>query len=195
MLKDILIISATIINRNDIVDSLKKASTVENITNEQIKNDVFRLISYYNFVSKTIFHDYFDMVYKDVLKSDENNKIYYFNFSHEPIKIISVSDSNNNHFCANVFTTYLLTKNASTTYHITYKYLPSDVHELNDNLNLPSSVNKKILCYGIASEYFASKNLFNESDFWKNRYMFEIFKLKTKKERRLKSTFSLWNKI
>ena len=32
---------------------------------------------------------------------------------------------------------------------------------------------------------------FDESEFWKNKFMLEIFKLKTKKERRLKSTFSL----
>ena len=56
---------------------------------------------------------------------------------------------------------------------------------------LPKTIIKKVICYGIVSEAFACKNLFNESEFWKNKFLFEIFKLKTQKERRVKSTFTL----
>ena len=42
------------------------------------------------------------------------------------------------------------------------------------------------ICKGLAS-----KEKFTESEFWKNKFLYEIFKLKTKKERRIKSTFSL----
>lgn len=191
MLREILIKTCEILNKQDIIYELKNNDSVENITNTQLQSDVYKLISFYNFIVQSIFQNYIDMTHTENIISDENNRIEFYNLSYEPIEIISVSDDNRSHCCANVFCNYILTNQSNKKYTITYKYLPEELHDINDKLNIPKLLLKRIICYGIASEYFASKNLFKESDYWKNYFMYEIFKLKTHKERRLKSTFRI----
>lgn len=191
MIKEILIKSCEILNRNDIVQSLKNVSKIENISNEQIQSDVYKLLSYYNFVVSSIFQNYFELRFTDTLVSDEYNKIQYYNLSFEPLKILSIYDERHNPLSARVFSGYILTNSANKTYKITYTHLPEDIKDIDSENEIPKLINKKIICYGIVSEYLASKNLFNESDFWKNKFMYEIFRLKTHKERKWKSTFSL----
>ena len=72
---------------------------------------------------------------------------------------------------------------------VIYNYVPSEINDLNQGINYPSVLNDKIVCYGIASEFLASKDQFDKSEFWKNKFLFELFKFKTKKERRLKKLY------
>lgn len=192
MIKEILIKSCEILNRNDIIQTLKSVNKTEEISNEQIQSEVYKLLSYYNFVASSIFQNYFELTFTDTLMSDEYNKIQYYNLSFEPLKILSIYDEKHNPLSARVFSGYILTNSANKTYKITYTYLPEDIKDIDCVSELPKIINKKIICYGVVSEYLASKNLFNESEFWKNKFMYEIFKLKTHKERKWKSTFSLW---
>ena len=191
MLKDILIKCSEILNRADITHALKSSNSIDDISNQQTQNDVIKLISFYNFVTISIFQSYIDLINTDTVVSDSSNKIYYYNLTFNPIEIISILDENNSHMSANVFSGYILTNSANKTYKVTYRYLPTEIKNFNSELNLPKIINKKIICYGIVSEFFASKNMFAESEFWKNKFMFEIFKAKTHKERRVKSTFKL----
>ena len=79
MIKEILIRSCEILNRNDIIQTLKSVNKTEEISNEQIQSEVYKLLSYYNFVASSIFQNYFELTFTDTLMSDEYNKIQYYN--------------------------------------------------------------------------------------------------------------------
>jgi hypothetical protein len=189
MLKDILKKCASLLNRDDILSAIYSSSQVSEIENNQIQNDVSRLISYYNFITKTLCEDYFDLICTEDMVSDESGKLYYSNFKHTPIQILNVVNNENNPQKYISYPEYIITESPEKSFCVTYKYLPEDKNNLCDEIEFGLKLPEKIVIYGMASEFLASKNQFNESEFWKNKFMFEIFKIKTKKERRLKSTF------
>ena len=158
MLKNILIKTAELINRDDILSSLKKINSIDEINNDNLSNDITKMISYSNFQST-------------------------------PTKIISVKTISNFNTLFSINSTFITTNAPNQTYLINYNYLPNELKNFDDCLEIPFGFNIKIICYGIASEFLASKDQYDKSEFWKNRYLYEIFKLKIKKERRLKSTF------
>ena len=58
MLKEILIKTAELINRDDIIAELKNDMQG---TSASINNDIYRLISYYNYVLETLCDNYFNI--------------------------------------------------------------------------------------------------------------------------------------
>lgn len=191
MLKNILIKCAEMLNRNDMVKCLKTQTDIAKVSDESLQADLYRLINYFNFTTSTLFENYFDLSRSETLTSDSNNIIYYHNFSYTPVKILSVIDSLGNENSATVLTAHILTNKPKSKYKITYCYLPKELKNLTDELEPFHERLSKVICYSIVSEFFACKNMYDQSEFWKNRFLFEVFKFKTKKERRLKSTFSL----
>ena len=77
----------------------------------------------------------------------------------------------------------------STEYCIEYDYIPNELTDLTDEVQLPVYLNQKVICYGVVSEFLASKDQFDKSEFWKNKFLYEVFKIRIKKERRLRPTF------
>lgn len=191
MLKNILIKCAELLNRNDIVKSLKSVEKIDSIPDETLKSDVYRLVNYFNYTSNTLFENYFELTHSEQLNSNNSNVINYSNFEYTPVKILSVKDMNGNENVATVLSSHILTNKARETYVIVYAYIPHELKNLSDEITFPERLSK-IICYGVVSEFFACKNCYDQSEFWKNKFMYEIFKFKTKKERRVKSTFNLW---
>ena len=189
MLKNLLIKTAELINRDDISSSLKKINSIDEINNENLSNDITKMISYCNYILNDIFENYIFLNKTQELNSDENNRIYYSKFQSTPTKIISVKTTSNQNTLFSINSTFLTTNAPNQSFLINYNYLQNELKNLNDCLELPINLNIKTICYGISSEFLASKDQYDKSDFWKNRYLYEIFKLKIKKERRLKSTF------
>ena len=191
MLKNVLIKCAEILNRNDMVKCLKTQTDVSKVLDETLQADLYRLINYFNFTTTTLFENYFDLSRAETLTSDSNNIIQYHSFSYTPVKILSIVDSLGNENAATVLSAHILTNKPKSKYKVTYCYIPKELNNLTDELEVFHERLLKVICYGVVSEFFACKNMYNQSEFWKNRFLFEIFKLKTKRERRLKSTFSL----
>lgn len=192
MLKNILIKCAELLNRNDMVKVLKTQTDIAKVSDESLQADLYRLVNYFNFTTSTLFENYFDLSRAETLSSDSNNIIHYHNFSFTPVKILSVKDSLGNENVATVLSAHILTNKPKSKYQVTYCYLPAELNNLTDSLENFHERLSKVISFGIVSEFFACKNMYQESEFWKNRFLFELFKFKTKKERRLKSTFSLW---
>ena len=188
MLKHILIKCSEIINRDDLSKTLKEVNSINEITNEFVQNDITRMISYYNFIVNNVFEHYIKLENSETLRSDENNRIYYSNFKFKPVKILSVKNSSNSHTLFSVHSNFINTNCPDHEFNISYNYTPNNLSDLTDLIDI-SQLNEKIIIYGVASEFLASKDQFDKSEFWKNKFLFEIFKLKTKKERRFKSTF------
>lgn len=190
MLKDILIKSAELLNRDDIINELLNQN---NIQNSSLQNDILRLISYYNYTIKNLCQNYFPIEATDIISSDKNRKIYYTSFSFEPLKILSVTSNEKFHFYQES-TTHILVPSQNKIYEVKYTYLPEQITDLNSKEKLPRNINEKIIIYGIISEFLASKNMLEESKFWNNKFMLEIYKSRVNSNKRLKATFKLWAK-
>ena len=188
MLKDILIKSAELLNRDDIVNEL---SLKNNFTqNTMLENDILRLIHYYNYTIECLCEKYFSLEFTDEVTSDKNRKIYYEYLSLEPIKIISVSLNNKNCYFFES-SNYITVPNSNCTYNVKYSYVPKPILEISSKEHKINGVSNNLICYGIVSEFFASKNMFEESNYWHNKFMFEIFKSKTKLNKKMKATFTI----
>lgn len=182
MLKDILLKTAEIINRDDLIEDLN------NNDSPSIKNDILRLISYYNYTLETLTDNYFNLIYKQTIHSNNNKQINYINFTYNPLKVLSVTKNGKPVFFS-VYSKYITVPEENVDYEISYKYSPKKVSNIEDEISLPYGISEKIICYGIASEFLASKNKFEESEYWNNKFMFEIFKSKTSQDRKIKQTF------
>lgn len=187
MLKDILIKTAELINRDDIINELNEAN---NTKSKATQNDILRMISYYNYTLEKLIENYFNIVNSQTIISDNNRKINYLNFNYQPIKILSITDNGKNVLFSE-FAKYILVPKEKTAYVINYKYIPDRVTNLNDEIIIPPGVHEKTICYGIASEFLASKNQPIQAEYFNNKFMLEIFKSKTSKDRKIKKTFYL----
>lgn len=187
MLKDILLKTAELINRDDLIESLNK----QNNPSQSIQNDISRMISYFNYTMETLCDNYYNLKHSQNIYSNNNKKISYLNFTYEPTKILKVSKNGRPVFFSE-YSKYITVPEGNSVYEVTYKFLPDRVTDLNQEINLPRGVTQKMVCYGIAHEFLASKNQESKAEYWKNKFMFEIFKSKTSQDRRLKPSFLLW---
>jgi hypothetical protein len=185
MLKDILLKTAELINRDDLIEGLNSDNN-----SQSIQNDILRMISYYNYTMETLCENYFNLSTKQLISSDNKKQIYYFNFTYKPTKVLSVLKNNKNVFFSE-YTKHITVPEANTEYEIIYKFIPDRLSALENKINLPYGITEKIICYGIASEFLASKNQFDKAKYWNDKFMFEIFKSKTRKDRKLKPTFTI----
>ncbi len=186
MLKDILLQTSELINRDDLIDALNDSNQTQST-----QNDILRLISYYNYTIETLCENYFNIQNTQSIISDKNRKIHYLNFNFEPNKILTVTKNHKPIFFSD-YSKYILVPEANTCYEITYKYTPNKITNLTDNTHLPKGVSQKLVCYGIASQFMACKNQISQAEYWNNKFMLEIFKSKTTKDRKLKQTIRIW---
>ena len=71
MLKDILLTTAELINRDDLIEGLNG-----NNNSQSIQNDILRLISYFNYTMETLCENYFNLSNKQKISSDSKKQIY-----------------------------------------------------------------------------------------------------------------------
>lgn len=187
MLKDILLKTAQLIDRDDIIEELENPKN----SSPAIQNDIYRLISYFNYTNEILCENYFNISNEQTFLSDKNRTIYFQNFEFEPTKILKVLKNDKPVFFS-VYSKYLTVPEAKTKYNIIYKFTPERVLNLLDKVTLPHGVSEKLICFGMASEFLASKNQVSQAEYWNNKFMLEIFKSKTSQDRRLKQTFTLW---
>jgi len=190
MLKETLLKCAQLLDRSDLFDELKKVESINEITNKQIQNDITKLICYYNFIVKNIYENYIDLIREDYFISSSERKIFYNNFLFVPIKILSAKSGEKAEYFQ-VFADYLLVNKANTKYKIEYKFVVDEISDINSPCCYKGVISDKILSEGIVSQFLASKGKFNESEYWNDKFMFDLFKIKCKKERRLKPHFDL----
>lgn len=190
MLKDILLRCSLLLDRDDLYQKLKTSKNIEDIEDLMIKSDVVKLIDFYNFVINFIYENYVEIVDNNCVLSDKNGCIFYENLNFKPIKIISVSTENNqDNFL--VFPSHIKVSKENYRYNVEYRYVPEERLDLDDELFDCENNNENIVCMGIVSKFLAAKGKYNESEFWNNKFMFELFNKYSKKERRLKPHFVL----
>lgn len=189
MLKNILIKCTEIMGRDDLSEVLKNSSDVDLIENQNAQNDVLRLINFFNYTTNYVAENYLDLMFNEKLKTDSEGKLYYYNFCFAPVRIFSIISESGKHIQYEITPNYVLTKSPHSTFSVTYKYTPNECSNLESMPDFPKNFNIDILCYGIVSEFLASKSQLVESEFWKKKFLNRLFKSKLQRERRLKSTF------
>ena len=85
MMKNILIKCAEILNRNDIISTLKQVNSINEISDYNIQSDVIKLISYYNYITQTIYQEYFDLIITEHVSSDDTIHLKSFLFKMKTI--------------------------------------------------------------------------------------------------------------
>jgi len=195
MLKDIIKRCSYLLNRNDILRALDDADEIDDITDDEIKLDVIKLIDYYNTVVCSVFENYLELVFSEKILSSADSKICYERFSKMPVKVISVETELNNQVKFTKAPFCIFVPKSKELYNVTYRFVPKKVKDLGDKVECMPPLYRDIICYGILGEFLAGTSKYSESIFWKEKFTSEIFNLKTKKERRVKSTYCVWNKI
>ncbi len=189
MIKNILIKCARMLDREDLCDELANANSIADIQNKQSKNDILKLISNYNYITNLVCTSLLDVTREDDFISDSNCKIYFNSFLFRPIKIVSVNNFLSGDFKINNDSVVMDSPNRKYT--IRYKFLLEDVNDFKTNFNFCELLPQHVLVLGIISQYLSTKGKYNESEYYYAKFMYEIFNLKNKKERRLKPSFCL----
>ena len=190
MLKNLLIECSELFNRSDIANELKKHSSASEITDPSLQNDTLRLISFYNYVTSSLFNNYVELIVSEQIKTDEKGNVYFSMLSELPCKLLRVENESKS-IKFSIYPNSLKTNLSNTNLKITYRYIPKEARDLNSKLFTSNRSILNVICYGVVSEFLASKNLFDESDFWKNKFLFEAFNLKSKRGRHIKPTFTI----
>ena len=190
MLKKTLIKCAQLLDRDDLIDELTNSNSINEITNKQIKTDIFKLITYYNFITKIVYEGYVDLVREDDFISGADRKIYFNNFLFKPIKILTAKSGEKDEYFQ-IFYDYVVVQKPNMKYKIKYKFIPEEMRDFCDKSYNIYVVSDDVLAFGIVSQYLASKSKYNESEYFNCKFLNKLFNLKYKKERRLKSHFQL----
>ena len=188
MFKNFLITCAQLLNRDDLVNAITKHSSLDLIESQQIQNDILRLIHYYNHSACALCEHYAELSTTETFVSNENSVVEFSTFTYSPVNIIGVYDEQNHPLKFFVNTFSVKTLHANKTLKITYSFTPPELKNFTDKVILPKRI-LQTLSYAVVSEFFASKELFKESNYWQSKFTNQLFKLKPSKERRLKSTF------
>ena len=195
MLKDILIKCFTLTGRDDLAIRLSGYNKILDITDQDLLKEVQSLISHFNFVSHSTFEHYLEFEKSNLVSSNDNRQIDYSKLSSSPVFIKGVEDENYKKVNYTAKTEFLLVPMANTAYYVIYNAIPDEVTELTSDTSHLSSLTEKIIIFGTVSGYLASKGKFAESEYFEKKFFNEAFKIKSKRERRLKSTFCLWEKL
>lgn len=188
MLKDIIKRCAYLLNRVDISDALEEVNQISDLDGSDVKRDILKLIDFYNSVTSSVFENYLELTFCEKILSDGESKISFNRFSKTPVKVINIETESRNkvHFESSAFHIYV--PEPKKLYLVTYRFVPNKIYELSDSTNFISENYLDIICYAVVGEFLASTSNYSESTYWRERFSSEIFKLNTKRERRIKST-------
>lgn len=189
MLKNILIKCTELLGRDDLKDALETYDDTDNIENKNQQNDILKLINFFNYTMHFVSENYIDLTMIETLKSDQEGKLYYYNFCFTPNRIFCLKTKTGHKVVYEITPNFLKTNYADTVFEVTYKYTPNECKSLVSEPDIPKILNTETLCYGVVSEFLASKGQYQESEFWKKKFLNRLFKSKLQRERRIKSTY------
>ena len=191
MLKDILIKCFTLAGRDDIVSKISSCTKLSDIENGDTLREVQAMIGHFNFVTHSTFEHYLELEKCNLVSSNSSFQIDYGKLESSPILIKRVEDENYKSVRYSVKTEFVQVPRANTSYFVTYNSVPDEVLEMCDDTSFLSKTTEKIIIFATVSQYLATKGKFSESEYFEKKFFDEAFKIKSKKERRLKSTFCL----
>ena len=179
--KDILKLTATILDRKDLV-SFYNDGVCDDYIKAQEDSDI--LLSSYNILTEEIAVETLKLKYTELLKV-ENGILSYASFKYNPISIISVKDKNGNLVDCKILPTDIKTDKSEVV--CEYYYIPALKSVEDDSEIVGTLIPKTTIMYGIATEFCLIKGLFEEATVWHQKYVNSLSKLsKPKKLKKIK---------
>ncbi len=181
MTKDILLLTATMLNLDDVITHL---SSEDMEASEDTKKTEGELIAYLNYVLSSITKEYMTLETIERVTSDAECQIAYEKLSKSAVSISKVILCGSS-VTFNLYPEYIKVGRPNQEYEVLYYYTPNKVKELSDKVEMPLGLSDFVLCYGIASEYALSKLLYDEAAMWQAKFVNSLEKAKLKgKEKR-----------
>lgn len=142
-----------------------------------------RLLTCYNLVENELALDYFTLEKSEIVMS--NGQVKFSQLENAPVKIISVTDAENNPYEFALYADYLQTVKGAVR--ITYAYTPNK-KTIDDDCDFTKEVSSRLMSYGIAAEYALAVGSFEEAALWDKKYKDAIAVLyKKRKSSRIQS--------
>ncbi len=178
--KEIIIKSATLIGREDIVNYL---TDEQNSVPEQTIKAVDVMIRLLNLVINELACSFIPMVCCENLSS-QNKKILYTQLTHSPLEILNAYDDNGNDVL--ITATYSFAKVGADNVELRYSYFPQSVG-LEDSVGYTErDVPSRVLAYGLCAEFAVSQGCFKDAVCWHERYADSIAELCAPKNVKIK---------
>lgn len=124
------------------------------------------LLRCYNTVENEVALDYIPLIIEEQFET-ETGVIYYEQLSQKPIRIVKTKDAWDNDIKCRIFPEYLKTQAGKIT--VCYACVPQE-KTLEDESAFTQRVSKRLLVYGVLSEYCLASGLYEESAVWEKKY-------------------------
>lgn len=155
----------------------------DTLTYEQ-QQRMTKYINGVNLAVDTIASRYYSSVGRKKVVSDAESKIYYSDLDsrvYEVVKVVNRAGEVVEHY-ALPFS--LLVPNAGSSYEVVFKYLPSRVNGLNDEIEILPFVNERAVAMLLASDLCLSAGQYTESKFWFSKFEGEMSQAVTSRRMR-----------
>lgn len=163
--KEILNIACTFVNRREVNSYLNGEGNVQSSQEVNECKDV--LIDLINVVVNELACTYVPMITsEDVLVT--GGRIYYKDLKNKALKIVKVTDKNNNEVDYKYAYKYITVDLPSVT--VFYEYVPNKVGLYDEVGYLDKDVPARVIAYGVAAEYMLVNGDFDEAVMWHKRY-------------------------
>lgn len=176
MTKEILKLTATFLGLDEVSNYLSSEEETE--PSEEVKNQINQLIIFMNYVIREIAKDYFPLNFKETISSDQEGKIFYNKLKKTAIRIKDIKNFLDLSCHFEIFPEYVKVENPNTEYKIFYCYVPKNINNITEEVELPFGVDYFIVCFGVASEYLSSKGLYEEAEMWESKFLSELKSIK-----------------
>ena len=163
--KDVLKTVALLINRADILDFFNNGYTDDY---NEIEDDVNLLITCYNIVADEIATEYYKLNMTEKFTC-QNGVLKFSQFTKNPIIINSIKDDDGNDVKYKALLGEITLDKPLVN--VEYSYTP-DTKGLDDISDYSSTpINKRVIAYGVATEYLLVKGAFEEAVVWHDKYV------------------------
>lgn len=169
--KDILKISCTFLDKDDLAD---KIITGETLLEDEEKM-VEELIDCLNLVNEEISTEVLPIVKVEKIRT-ENFKIPFSAFSFAPVSILAVKDCNGRTVRHKVFADYVVALGGEVE--VWYSVRPE---LLSADSNVNSTLPERVFAYGVAREFYIKKGFYNDAEVWDGRFKNSLEMLSNKK--------------
>lgn len=141
------------------------ATSIEQSANT-FSTEKAEMLTLYNLVESEVALNYLPLVIEEEVSSD-SGIIGYSALTNPVVSVLSVHDEYDNKISFGVFSEYL--KTSPGTLKIRYTYAPTN-KGFSEYAEAESSVDKRLLAYGICGEYCIKKGRYDEAELWEKKY-------------------------
>lgn len=175
---DVLLVAAELLNQNDVVKEIEifKQKYEKNEQIDGFSDDILlkvrKLIAHLNLVVEKIASEHIVMKAKDEVASDNDFRIDFGllnNSAHEIIRVVDGLTFSEVEF--DVYTSHITVPLRGRRYIIEYKYRPSAIDDIDEDVNLPIYITHRVVSFGIVSDVLFTRNVFDEAKLWNDKFL------------------------